>query len=130
VKRFLPLFLIAVQFCACAHLGHKPAPLALEPADNGKTVNMVVGEQATLRLPANPGTGYRWETISAPDARILIVVDTGYDRPTPDLPGASGQAWWKLRATGAGSTSFAVRYVRPWEPDEKAQEFTLNVTVK
>ena len=129
VKRVLPLVIIAL-LGACAHLRHKPAPLMLGSVDTGRTITMSVGQVAMLRLPSNPSTGYRWQTTSDPDARTLIVMDSGYDRPASDTPGAPGQAWWKLRATGEGTTSFAVRYVRPWEPDEKAQEFTLTVVVK
>ncbi len=120
---------VALALAACAHLGHKPGPPALGKADTGKTINLAVGDVATVRLPSTPSTGYRWETTSDPDARVLIVMDSGYDRPGAETPGAPGQAWWKLRATGAGSTSFAVRYVRPWEADAKAQEFRVTVNV-
>jgi hypothetical protein len=76
---------------------------------------------------------------------MLIVLDSGFQRPpaksrsTPPggAPAAgdaseSGYAWWRLRATGAGTTSFGVRYVRPWEPDAEptAKEFTITVDVK
>ena len=130
VKRLLLLVAIVSLPAACIHRGHSARPLALGPADSGRTIDMAVGQVATVRLASNPGTGYRWQTTSDPDARVLIVMDAGYDRPSADAPGAPGQAWWKLRATGVGSTSLTLRYARPWEPDEKVQEFTLNVNVK
>ncbi len=130
MKRLLPLVVMAALLSACTHLARKNGPLTLGPADSGKTVTLVVGQVVTVRLASNPSTGYRWQTATEPDPQYLIVVDSGYDRPAENAPGASGQAWWKLRATGAGSTSIELRYVRPWEPDAKAQQFTLNVTVK
>jgi len=128
VKRLLPLIVTAALLGGCAHVSR--GPLVLGAADSGKTVQLAVGQVVTVRLAWDPSTGYRWQTTSNPDALVLIVVDTGYDRPDVDKPGSPGQVWWRLRATGAGSTSFALRYVRPWEPDEKAQTFILTVAVK
>jgi inhibitor of cysteine peptidase len=126
---------------ACAHL-RPPRPLALTTADSGKSIEMVVGQTCTITLPWDPATGYRWQIVADPDARTLIVLDSGFERLPSNSrssssraagsqkPGTDGHAWWKLRATGAGSTSFAVRYVRPWEPDAQAREFTITVEVK
>jgi len=127
----------------CAHL-RPPRPLALTVADSGKPIEMTVGQTCTVTLPWDPATGYRWQIVAAPDARTLIVVDSGFERAPSksrssssraagsQVTGAAGAAWWKLRATGAGSTSFAVRYVRPWEPDAdpKPREFSITVEVK
>ena len=128
MKRLLPLIVTSALLGGCAHGAR--GPLTLGPADSGKTVQLAVGQEVTVRLAWDPGTGYRWQTTSDPDALVLIVIDSGYDRPPARTPGSPGQAWWRLRATGAGSTSFALRYVRPWELDEKAQDFTLTVAVK
>lgn len=37
----------------------------LTSADNEKTVDMHVGDEAALRLPENPSTGYRWAVNAA-----------------------------------------------------------------
>ncbi len=130
MRRFLPLIVVAVLLAGCAHLPHKAGPLALGEADSGRTVEMVVGQVATVRLASNLSTGYRWQATGDPDPRILIIEDSGYDRPAEKMPGAPEQSWWTLRATGAGTTTLVLRYVRPWEADEKAKEFSLTVTVK
>jgi predicted secreted protein len=75
---------------------------------------------------------------------MLIVIDSGFQqapaKSRPSSPGApaadgapeTGHAWWRLRATGAGTTSFGLRYFRPWEPDAdpNPKEFTITVNVK
>ena len=126
MKRSLALIATAVSLASCAHRG----PLSLGEADTGRAVQLEVGQTLTLRLAADLGTGHTWQIATAPDGRVLIVVDSGYDRPQASAPGAAGQAWWVLRATGAGSTSIALRYGRPWESAPDARQFTVNVTVK
>ncbi len=122
------LVLATVLAASCAH-GAGSGPLVLRLPDSGKLVRLAARQTVTVRLAWNPSTGYRWETAAAPDARVLIVENSGYDQPPAKKPGAPGEAWWQLRATGAGWTSIAWRYVRPWEPGEKAQEFRLIVNV-
>ena len=129
MKRLLPAVAIAALLSACAHM-HGPASLTLGLPDSGKTINAVVGQTIALRLDATPSTGYQWQVVTQPDPITMIVTDSGYDRPASDAPGAPGQAWWKLRTTGTGTTTFAVRYVRPWAPEPDAKQFTLTVNVK
>jgi predicted secreted protein len=126
MKRSLALIATAVSIASCAHQG----PLLLGEADTGRSVQLEVGQTLTLRLAADLGTGRTWQIATAPDGRVLIVVDSGYGRPQASAPGAAGHAWWVLRATGAGSTSIALRYGRPWESAPDARQFTVSVTVK
>ncbi len=134
-----------VLVAAAAHLAgcaHNPPPILVSGADTGKSIEMIVGQTLTISLPSDPSTGYRWQVTAEPDARNLIVLVSGFDSTPskapapsaakPDTPRTSnaGRAWWKLRATGEGSTSFGLRYVRPWEPETNAQEFTIGVDVK
>ncbi len=116
--------------CSCAHSRPRATPIALALADSGKALDLVVGQTVVVRLEANPSTGYQWQIAANPDERIALVVDSGYDRPASDAAGAAGQAWWKLRATGPGSTTIALRYVRPWEPEQAAKTFEATITVK
>jgi inhibitor of cysteine peptidase len=151
IVRGIPLLMLVA---GCAHLA-PPKPLALTSADNGRSMEMTIGQTLIVTLPWDPATGYRWQTVAEPDARTLIIVDSGFEQArsrtasplknpaeagshVPENPAEAGshvpagEAWWKLRATGTGSTSFTVRYVRPWEPeaDPKPKEFTIAVEVK
>ena len=130
MKRLLLLIVVSALLGGCVHLRRAAGPLRLGASDSGRSVEMSVGQTLTVRLASNPSTGHQWQVTTEPDARVLIVVDSGYDRPQSNALGAAGQAWWRLRATGAGSTSIALRYVRPWEPAPDAERFTLTVTVK
>ncbi len=122
--------ILAVALGACAHGGRALRLPPMGPADSGKKLDLAVGQVITVRLPANLATGCRWEVATEPDPRVLIVTEAGYDRPAVAAPGADGQAWWKLRATGPGDTSIALRYLRPWAPGEDDREFALSVVVK
>ena len=138
-ERLVVPIVTLMLLAACSHL-RPPRPVALHMADSGQSIEMTVGQTFTLTLPWDPATGYRWQIVADPDARTLIVLDSGFERPpassrSASSPGTSehtgpGEAWWKLRATGAGSTSFAVRYLRPWEPEADARQFTITVEVK
>ncbi len=133
MKHTLPTLVVALvglALAACVHLGKTAQLQPIGAADSGRTIQMTVGQTVTLRLAANLATGYRWQKVTAPDERVLIVVAAGYDRPAAEAAGAGGQAWWKLRATGAGETSIELRYARPWEPEEEDKRFTLSMIVK
>ena len=126
MRRSLVLIATALSLAGCAHR----CPLTLAEADSGKTVEIKVGQTLTLRLAVDLGTGRTWQIATEPDARFLIVVDSGYAQPPAGAPGAPRQAWWLLRATGAGSTSITLRYGRPWESASDARQVTVNFTVK
>ena len=49
----------------------------LTSADNGRTVDLRVGDQVTLRLPENPSTGYRW-AVDAADASLVEIQEGEY----------------------------------------------------
>ncbi len=121
--------LLMLLFASCAHF-RSPAPLILAPADSGCAVEMPKGKTFTVRLPTDLASGYVWQTIEEPDARVAIVNDSGVVDHAVTAPETAGATWWKLRATGTGTTCFAVRYVRPWEPEKNGQTFSVTVVVK
>ncbi len=131
--RLSGLILVAVLsvllFGSCAHF-RPPAPLVLTPADSGYAVETRAGKTFTVRLPTDLASGYVWQTIEEPDARVAIVNDSGVVDHAVTAPQAPGATWWKLRATGTGTTCFAVRYVKPWEPGKNGQTFSVTIVVK
>ena len=50
-------------------------------ADNGKTVEIAVGDSVELSLPENASTGYRW-AIESVDNKVVAAHDAKYTEPT------------------------------------------------
>jgi inhibitor of cysteine peptidase len=84
-----------------------------------QTLELRVGQQATIELEENPSTGYRW-TIDAragANASILRIEDRGFSRKASGQRplGAPGIHRWSIAATSAGSASVTFVYQRSWE---------------
>jgi inhibitor of cysteine peptidase len=103
-------------------------PLEISSSQNGQVVSIKVGDTVELRLPENSSTGYRWTVDAIDDARV-IVDDTGFHGGA--APGSSGDAYWRLRATGSGAAAIALKRWRPFEGDRSIVErfaITLQIT--
>lgn len=103
--------------------------LHLTEADNGRSVDVRIGDEITLALPENPTTGYRW-AIDGLDARLLNLTEQPY---TPDSPalGSGGTAQWVLRPIAPGVTTLKLKQWRPWEGDPSIvgrYEITLQIS--
>jgi inhibitor of cysteine peptidase len=93
---------------------------ALTTADNGKRIALKVGAEATLRLPENPSTGYRW-AVDAADSHLVEVTQSEY-APASNAPGAGGEAQWTIKAKAPGSTTVTLKRWRSWEGDKSVVE--------
>ena len=107
----------------------RSAGVRLGAADNGRRLELRVGQTFTLELRANFSTGYSWQVVSsgAPVIRRL-----GEPTFTPDdhRAGAGGTLRYEFRAERTGTAELKLVYVRPWEKDAKpADAFSLTVVV-
>ena len=85
----------------------------LTAADNGKTVELHVGDDAVLRLPENATTGYRW-AVDPADPNLVEIAEGEYIT-TPNRVGAGGEAQWIVHAKAAGATQVKLKHWREWE---------------
>ena len=93
-------------------------------------ITLAVGETATIRLEANPTTGYQWEPAGAPDEAVIRVVSDRYEAEATEVVGSGGTQEIVIEGTGAGTTTFELRYVRPWEEGgTPAETATFDITV-
>jgi inhibitor of cysteine peptidase len=101
---------------------------ALTEADNGKTVDLRVGDEVVLRLPENASTGYRW-TVDAADGNLVDVKEGKYLAASNAL-GSGGEAQWIVHAKAAGATEIKLKCWHSWEGERSVIErfeFTLRI---
>src|ERR1700758_5378544 len=79
----------------------------LTAADNGRTVELPVGDEVALRLPENATTGYRWAIDSA-DANLVDIKEGQYVS-TSEKMGGGGEAQWLIKAKAPGATSIKLK---------------------
>ncbi|MBO9715087.1 protease inhibitor I42 family protein [Sphingomonas sp.] len=96
-------------------------------ADNGGAHRLRAGEVASLRLPENASTGYRWAPAGF-DGNILAVRDGGGDYS--NAIGGGGAAVFEVEGMAAGSTRLRFVEKRSWESDDSAiRRFAVEVEV-
>lgn len=97
-----------------------PAAVRLDASANGTTVTVAPGTPITIELASNATTGYTWVPTTLPDYGHVAIdgpTEGTYVAPStePGVVGAGGTQVWTLHATKAGTTSFGLGYLRPWE---------------
>ena len=107
------------------------APLAWGHERATDTVTGKVGERFSIRLDANPTTGYRWRLATAPDPHVATLVGSTYEANDGGRTGAGGEETWTFVARGPGRTHIVFEYLRPWETAEPAiRRHAVHVTVR
>ncbi|WP_167942519.1 protease inhibitor I42 family protein [Desulfobaculum xiamenense] len=102
----------------------------LRQSDDGKTVNIALGDELLLHLAENPTTGYGWEFSSPLEATGVSLLYDTFEPPTSRNDGAGGLRILTLRAQKKGQTILKLAYRRPWEREEDTPmriTFTLNI---
>jgi inhibitor of cysteine peptidase len=108
---------------AVALVASMPAPLRAQ--DSGQTVRLKVGGSATIVLPENPSTGYRWRLNTGASSNLAAVTvdDAGFSRAASGGPpiGAPGERRFQVTARRAGRAVAVFEYARPWEQGAPAR---------
>jgi inhibitor of cysteine peptidase len=112
--------------------GHAtPGPIVLSEKDAGSAIEIVAGQQLSVRLPSNRTTGFGW--VVADPGPLKQGGEPTYEAPqTPSsLVGAGGTETFTLKASTAGSGKLKLEYRRPWEKGAPAEQtWDVTVTVK
>jgi len=128
-KGMAGLLLMAIALTAISGCAAQAA-LALEAKDNGNQIDVQKGQTITIKLEANPTTGYTWEVVESEGAILRQVGETEYEAES-DLIGAGGVQTLLFEAVEAGEIELRLVYHRPWETDvEPLETFSVQVTVK
>ncbi|MFN8475449.1 MAG: protease inhibitor I42 family protein [Anaerolineae bacterium] len=141
LKRLLPLTVLSLGLVFLAGCGLLPSsagaakPIQITSADNGKTFNIALDQQAAVMLAGNPTTGYAWEAAPPSSDSVTAVGEPQYktDPNAGGKAGAGGMYTFTYQGAAVGSAKLSFAYRRPWERDTPpAQTFdvTLNVVAK
>lgn len=117
---------ILIVFFVAAFLGGCAARQQARPPAS-RTV--AAGEEFDIRLPSDPGSGYRWQ-VARLDDKIVRLVDTRYQPGGAAPGGAGGTDVFTFVGVAPGRGLLELAYVRPWEkgvaPARKA-EYSIDV---
>ncbi|HVK85458.1 MAG TPA: protease inhibitor I42 family protein [Kofleriaceae bacterium] len=105
--------------------------LVVTDEDNGQTLAVVEGDDVTVRLSANPTTGYSWKVTETSDA--FGYPEEDYEASTGPV-GGGGTAVFTWKTIGeeslVGTHTVSFEYRRSWETDGPAEEtFWFNVRI-
>lgn len=101
----------------------------LTSADNGKSIEVQVGDSVVVRLPENPATGFVWAIDKAGDD-VLPLETSGYSPAAGAGVGGGGQRSLTFRAIRAGTLRLQLKLWREWEGDKSiAERFTATIRV-
>lgn len=101
----------------------------LTAADNGKTVELRVGDVLALRLRENAATGYRWSMDNLDDK--LVTLSEERFVPESQAVGSGGDVQWTLKANAPGLTQVRLKRWRQWEGEASIQErFAVNLRIR
>jgi predicted secreted protein len=120
----LPIILMLLSFSTSA-----PVCTKVTDSDQGRIVNLGVGESLEVVLSGNPTTGYAWD-IASLDKEILKQVGEMEFKPDREGRGVGGKIIMRFKAQAAGETPLKLIYHRRFEkerPPIKVFEVTVSV---
>lgn len=93
--------------------------IVLTAADNGRQVTLYENTLLTVRLEANPSTGYIWEVMHG-DLSLIVQWQSGTSEfeAFSDIPGSPLQQVLRFAAIESGETELVLALRRPWEHGE------------
>jgi inhibitor of cysteine peptidase len=94
----------------------------------GQTVNVRVGDEVVIELPAQLGAGYSWQ-LQAGEAKVAVPQGEPELKSTPgQAPGATEQQLFRFKIQAPGSVTIQLQYAHPWEKDLPPRK-TFQVTL-
>jgi len=102
----------------------------LTSADDGKTIELKLGDTFTIKLEGNPTTGYNWYVISSDPQIVAQQGDPAFKADTM-MVGSGGMVTLTFKALSPGTTTLQLGYLRSWEKDiAPLQTYSLTLIVK
>ncbi|HPT19527.1 MAG TPA: protease inhibitor I42 family protein [Methanothrix sp.] len=94
-----------------------------------EAINATVGENFTISLPYNAGTGYQWWTNFDPEYISLVDCSETAEESSSEMMGSSEETAFTFSARKSGSTEAIMLLLRPWENGtvEERRIFPVNI---
>ena len=109
-------FLLMLIPLACASIPNNPKVVKVTEEDNGKTVDLDIGDRLEITLDSNPTTGYQWEPIGDTSSLLQQLGEPTYE-PYGDGLGSGGKTILTFEAIGAGQTRLGLVYRQPFDEE-------------
>jgi inhibitor of cysteine peptidase len=87
--------------------------LRVTEADDGREIEVSIGETMELALPETSGTGYRWAFTSRGES--ILALEKEYSAADATAPGSGRMRCWRLKAIAPGNAMLKLDYSRSWE---------------
>jgi inhibitor of cysteine peptidase len=103
--------------------------LILTQNNNGKVIEVSIGDTFFIRLPENPTTGYQWivEEVEGP---IIALEKSNYALTTGTGVGGGGERTLMFKATSPGTTNLRLKLWQAWEGDSSIVDiYTITIHV-
>ncbi len=105
-----------------------PQQFVVTDSDSGKQISLAVGDGLTVRLAAQPGTGYGWQI--EPDSTKLLALESNTSAGLAAVPGGQDIQILTFRAGRPGTGRLRLGYRRPWQKSVPAtKQFMLIVSI-
>lgn len=91
--------------------------LRLTESENGKTVQLPLGGQLIVRLPAQLGTGFSWAVVRR-KGDILRLTQQRTESAGQLRPGSPEEQVFVFEPQASGSEEIELAYRRPWEQNQ------------
>jgi inhibitor of cysteine peptidase len=140
------IFIVTLFFLTCdanaelpkANTASKTAPKTLTMEDNGKNIDLGIGETIKVELKDIGTTGYAWYTDGLYEPYLKLISEEVKDispenREKGPVLGAPTMKIWTFKAIAPGDMSLRLLQYRAWEGKEKAInkfEVKLHITDK
>ena len=136
VKTSLYIFFVLIFLCSFVHSDMQEIPdeITVSGKENKGQVEVALGGVLTLRLEANPGTGYSWQIVKNDDALLQPMGESIFE-PIFDKKkgrvGAPAYQTFRFSAQSTGTDLIEMHYVRIWEKNIKPlKKFCITVHVR
>ncbi|HTR14480.1 MAG TPA: protease inhibitor I42 family protein [Roseiarcus sp.] len=102
------------------------AEIVVDGSENGRTINVAVGDSLQIELPENSATGFRWqmEASSLQGVSALRLQSVDYRAAN------SRRRVFRFSAEGRGHVILRLELVRTWEVQIPRETFVVTANVR
>jgi inhibitor of cysteine peptidase len=130
--RIVLLFVVVLMTgCYPVEVVEPVEEVEIDESNNGKQVDLGLGEILAVRLESNPSTGYVWEIDELDESALQQIGEAVFESSVPDNPppGTGGWVTYRFEAVGEGESELRLIYHQPWTNEEPLVVYTVQVAV-